>query len=178
MLEDDPDFYIPATVSFVLNVAPALLPKVKEQLVVAMSTIDSEDRIYLCHPDNEDAYRWPGEVIGGIANYIHPGEFNLREAVKNSVYVAGTHNEDAFKYVFVIQDQFADDLEYGLKRAIMVDIKERFDCQIFLYDLGKEPNQLLESVCEVHPNCKYQHFNVDSLSERVMKHYKDRGPDG
>ena len=72
-----------------------------------------------------------------------------------------------------MHSHFIDDLEHGLKRAIITDIKEQFDCSIFLCDLGDDSSKSLEELCKEYHNCSYKYFGAETpFAEYVVENYK------
>jgi len=95
--------YDPVLLGFIVDVAPCNLQVVKDQLVQIVSSMESDEKAYIYHPNRNTIPRWIGEAVGCIANYS-PLKIDLRKAFKKIVALMSQEDSDARRFFFVITD--------------------------------------------------------------------------
>jgi hypothetical protein len=95
--------YDPVLLSFVLDIKPMALRKVKEQLVEVVSQMESDEKAYIYHPGNENIPRWIGQAVGCVANY-KSAQINFKTAYKAILGLMAEEDYDARRFLFVVVD--------------------------------------------------------------------------
>jgi len=95
--------YDPVLLAFILDVKPMILPQVKEQLVEAVSQMESDEKAYIYHPGNANIPRWVGQAVGCVANY-KPAKIDFKTAYKTVLGLMAEEDYDARRFLFVVID--------------------------------------------------------------------------
>jgi hypothetical protein len=95
--------YDPVLLAFILDVKPMRLSKVKEQLVEAVSQMESDEKAYIYHPDNASIPRWVGQAVGCVANY-KSADIDFKTAYKTVLGLMAEEDYDARRFLFVVVD--------------------------------------------------------------------------
>jgi hypothetical protein len=129
--------YNPIVIGLVLNIEKDI-SKVKKQLIDVIKDLEADDRGYVYHPDNLEILKHSGPVVASIANYIHPKDFDIEIALKQTLILAGMEDDDSKKHVFVIVDDYEEDWTYRLNKAIKMNEREECGCKIYFIGLDCE----------------------------------------
>lgn len=160
--------YNPNIIGFIVSVEKNRLWSVKEQIIGAVTKLESDDKAYI-YP-NLQVPRWPGPAVGQIANFSG-SNFLIGEAMKKTILLFAEEDEDANRFIFVIVDSFDSSMTYKVKKALAIDSQiSLFESCVFHFcGVGdKYDRKLLESMCKLHPKCTYHHFDdIESIGKFI-----------
>ena len=112
--------YDPALLAFVIDTS-ADLSIIKEQLILVAKRIESDEKAYIYHSHYNHIPRWPGEVVGAIANY-QPESLHIHKALNKIIELWSFEYADASRYIFVIADSLD---EITVRRVKNIARKEK-----------------------------------------------------
>ena len=98
--------YNPALLAFVVDTSENM-STIKDQLILVSKRIESDEKAYIYHSLHNHIPRWPGEVVGDIANY-NSETILLQEALKKIIHLWSFEDADASRYLFVIADKLEE----------------------------------------------------------------------
>jgi hypothetical protein len=141
--------------------------------IVRKCLIDGEDSMYLYNPDLIDTYFKHGEQVCAIGNYNTDGySFDLSMALRQTLYILMSEDEDFQKYLLFITDRLSD--EFPLEKAFNINKKEKIECKFILVGVGDYYNKnILENYAKKE-NAFYIHLNNPAeLKFPQIKEYLD-----
>lgn len=159
--------YKSLVLGFILDVAPQRLQEVKTALVEAVMQLESDDRAYIFHPDDLEVKRNRGAVVGSIARYEHPTNFEISHALKHLVYLVGGEDEMSDKHIFVIVDELEEKSKYQIASALKLDLRENYGCNFTFCEL------IPSDFSQIHPRCKHVRLN-NQLKETIINTFKGK----
>jgi len=159
--------YKPVILGFVVDLSAQTLPAVKHQVIECVRHLEADDRCYVYHPDDLEMAIHAGPVVAAISNYMHPQDFDLEIAIKQTILMLGMEDQDTDKYIFALVDKYPTNWEHQLKNALRLDLKENARCQFTFFNFSKHDVSKLE---EFHPKCKCLNVEeLNTLSEKIVE---------
>jgi len=132
--------YDPALLGFVVDVPQNMLAAVKEQLVSVVSRIESDEKAYIYHINNNSIPRWTGEAVAAVANFkicrVRP-----TEAVKKILDLWSLEDPDAERYIFYVANSLEESQRRRIERLLRKNADaawERKPIWFFFVGLGDE----------------------------------------
>ena len=153
--------YDPLVLAFVLNLQPPALSIVKSQIIECIQQIEDDDRGYVYHPNNLEILRHSGPVVGSIANYQTPQDFNLESAIEQTVALVETQDTDAKKYIFIILDEYEPNQEYSLKKGLNIPT----DAKCIVISVSGRCHPSLSQVV----NCQFIFDKSDNVGRHIVQ---------
>jgi hypothetical protein len=103
--------------------------------IVKKGLEDDVDCFYLYHPEIVELTYRHGDQFSAIGNYETDGyRFDLRQALKQTLYVIGSEDYDLQKYLILISDRIEDDV--ALRKVIQLNRKDMFDIHFIFVGIG------------------------------------------
>ncbi len=133
------------------------LQNVKDFLVVNISKIEADDRIYVYSTTGElEMYETIGEVVAAIDQTTHD-IIDVPVALKECVYLVGQYDH-AHRSIFLFTNRYkADDVR--MEEAIQFDKDKQIETQFFVYGIGfGYDRKALEKFCQRYPQVKFRHY--------------------
>ena len=163
--------YDPSLLTFIIDVHNDKLQKVKDELVEAVRHMESDEKAYLYHPNNNQIPRWPGAAVGMIANFF-PSKIKWRKAFNHCIALSLEEDEDAARFFYIIIDHLDETFYHSFKRALsyskQIDIT---GCGIFdFYILGLDCD--LSEFSILDDKVFVQNLQIENLSEFIINSYK------
>ena len=169
----DEDFYNSIILSFVMSVTPFNEGSVKKQLISSIQSLESDDRCYMCHPDYNEILSLPGLSVKHIAGWKSTFGFRLSEAIRKTVCVVGTEDEECEKHLFIVLDRYKPGWEYEVRKAMNVDLKFGYNIQFYFCAIGDKCDLSLEKVVDSHPKATLKRFDSsDQIGKFILHQYK------
>jgi len=156
---------------FIFDLSIAHLPDgrriidvVKTPVAELVQSLEYNELAYFFQPDSMEVPKGLqalGQTSGGIANF-RPCEFNLSDAIKHTVFLAGQEDPDYHKYIFILSDRYTSDKESLCERAFKTINKYNIECEFIICPLGKCDSSI-ENLCE--KNVKLLELDLNSIKE-------------
>jgi len=169
MLNDDFETYNPCLLGFIINVPRLILDAVKKEVVSSIRTMESDEKSYTYHPDNQEIPRWPGQAVGKVGNYQAPMDFDLPSALKQTILLFSMEDFDFDKNVFIILNK-DDDAGHRLTKSIAWAEKEDCECNFHFICINECKN--IKQYCEENEECHYVGVReVEDIKQAVCAIY-------
>lgn len=142
MIED----YNPVILAFVLDIHTSLIYKIKDELVEAVRSLETDDSVFVYNCNDVAVARKPGPAVGIIANYrplLVSDDFSVADAIKETVALVSMEDIDSLKFVFVLTDKKNPDI-YQIRKGINFNKKYDCGCSFVFFGLGRCDESLLE----------------------------------
>jgi hypothetical protein len=168
--------YNPALLGFIIIVEPALLPLVKQELIKAVTKMESDEMAFIYRPGANRVPTKQGAAVSQVANYNFKPQkgWRLSEAIEHTVMVMSEEDEDAERRIFIIFNKPVPMMEYEIKRGVKSDQSYDFAgqgiCKFYLCNLGDPVD--LSSGCAAHPDCTYHPVATSDLGQFVLQQFK------
>lgn len=168
--------YNPALLGFIILVEPANLAKVKNELVTAITKMESDEMAFVYRPTVKRVPKKQGASVSQIANYNFKPQkgWRLSEAIEHTIMVMSEEDEDAERRIFVVFDKPVPLMDYEIQRGVKSD--KSFDyagegiCKFYFCNLGSPID--LSKGCASHPACTYHPLTADQLGQFVIEQFK------
>ncbi len=121
---------------------------IKEELVkVIMSLDETEDQVYVYHPDDLAVSSQQSAAIVKIMDYVSPPLFPEVEAINTTLVVIGTENHHFRKKFIYITDRNSGNNEYSMKVVLEQNKIRDYRCQLVFIGIGNKYNPKLLKLC-------------------------------
>lgn len=167
------DTYKIRVLGFVFQVATNSLETIKNEVITSIVPFKEEDMVYLHHPKRDLELLSAREEVGQIVSYLNPVEYNIQDAVKDTIFVM-EGPPGAHRHLFFVTDRYNPTFEYGLEMGLRYDLKHKNDCFFSLCGIGIKYDKSLKKMCKNHPRCSFVHFRkAEQLHEYIIKIYSE-----
>lgn len=154
------DFYNPKYVGIVLDVSDKILEKVKQEIIPALKSFDSNDVVYIYHPLFEELPDKIGKTIGMLGRYQRPLDFDPGEAVADTIYLFCEQDLYADKTIFIITDNYQFKSFNNLLKSFKIDKRYNFDFQFHIIGIGDKSREMA-NIYNENVLCTFKLFDTE-----------------
>ena len=131
--------YDPALLGFIVDVPQKMVAAVKDQLISVVSRMESDEKAYIYHENNNAIPRWSGEAVAAISNF-RIGYVKPTVAIKKIMDLWSLEDPDAERYIFYIADSLEESQRRRVERLLNTNADaawERKPIWFFFVGLGE-----------------------------------------
>src|SRR3989304_4442499 len=172
--------YKPVAAGIVIDVSLSNLAAIKKTIINMIHKLGTqfytEDRIYVHHPELNRIPTTKGSQIAS-AFYFYPVEnHNIELSLKQTTYLIGYEEPDMRKHIILVTDQYDPQKENRYKKALYLNLKERFFCNFHFIGIGEQPFHSFEEFPEVEFLCIEDTSKLEEVFTERFTHETQNRP--